>query len=157
MKFTRSLVATFAVLLLAAPAFAARVDGTSVLYVGGSIAQPPEGRLGRLDITVTDALVFDYAGGTLSIPYGSMQRFEYTVPLARRLGGLATVAVVLVKYRQRRHIIEVQFRDSSGATQVMVFEVSKDRAKPVVAVLNAKVPRPAPQAAQPGRSPNGNK
>ena len=57
-----------------------------------------------------------------------MQRFQYTQPLARRLGVAATIAVGIVKHRQRRHVVEVYFRDTAGANQVGVFEVSKERA-----------------------------
>jgi hypothetical protein len=98
-------------------------------------------------MTVTDQLVFEHSGGTLAIPYASMQRFEYTVPLARRLGAVTTLAVVLVKHRQRRHLVELHFRDQTGTNQTVVFEVSKKQAKPIVAVLSGKVPRPAPRPA----------
>ena len=65
----------------------------------------------------------------------------------------ATIAVVLVKHRQRRHVIELFFQDTNGVSQVAMFELSKDRAAPVVAVLNARVPpRPAPARAS---GPNG--
>ena len=154
MRLTTSLVAALAV-LAPALAHASGVEGTDVLYVGGSIPQLHAGQHGRLNTTLTDALVFEHSGGTFAIPYASMQRFEYTVPLARRMGALATFAVVLVRYRQRRHVVELNFRDQSGANQAAVFEVSKEQAKPVVAVLTARVPRPATQGAvQPVRPPS---
>jgi hypothetical protein len=147
MRLRTSLVAAHVALALAWPAHASAVEGTGVRYVGGSIPQLSAGQQGRLNTTVADTLVFEHSGGTLAIPYASMQRFEYTVPLARRLGAIPTLAVVLVKHRQRRHLVELHFRDQGGTNQVVVFEVSKEQAKSVVAVLSAKVPRPAPQKA----------
>jgi hypothetical protein len=67
-----------------------------------------------------------------------MQRYQYTQRLARKLGVAPTIAVGIIKRRQRRHMVEVYFRDESGVNQVAVFEVSKDRAAPVIAVLNAR-------------------
>jgi hypothetical protein len=139
----RAIVVALLALGLAAPAAASGVEGSDVLYVGGTIHNVKEGTVGRLDTTVAQALVFEYGGNRLEIPYSSMQRFQYTQKLARRLGVVATVAVVMVKHRQRRHFIEVYFRDAAGVSQVAVFEVAKDRAAPTVAVLNARVARAA--------------
>jgi hypothetical protein len=50
----------------------------------------------------------------------------------------ATTAVVLGKHRQRCHVIELYFR-LDDTSQVAMFEISRARAAPVVAVLNARV------------------
>jgi hypothetical protein len=134
------MLAALVTLSLAAPALAAGVEGTAVMYVGGTVPNVTEGQIGRLDTTVDRSLVFEYGSSRVEIPYASMQRYQYTQRLARRLGVAPTIAVGIVKRRQRRHIVEVYFRDASGVNQVAVFEVSKDRAAPVVAVLNARAP-----------------
>jgi hypothetical protein len=154
MRTIGSFVIAISVAASAVPVFASGVEGMEALYVGGSVPQLTAGQRGRLNTTGPDALVFEYAGGTHAIPYASMQRFEYTVPLAKRLGAIPTLAMVLVRYRQRRHLVELQFRDAGGVTQAAVFEVSKDQARPVVAVLAARVPRPVPQTVQPARPPS---
>jgi len=136
-------------LSLTVPALAAAIEGSDVMYIGGSVAGVKEGTLGRLDVTANNALLFNHGDSRVEIPYASIQRFQYTQKLARRLGVAATVAVVLVKHRQRRHVVELYFQDGTGVNQVAMFELSKERAAPVVAVLNARVtPRPVPARAK---------
>jgi hypothetical protein len=139
----KRLLTALLILSLAVPAFASGVEGADVKYVSGTIASMMEGVVGRLDTAAGNALVFEHGGSRLEIAYASIQRFQYTQPLARRLGVAATIAVGVVKRRQRRHVVEVYFRDTAGVNQVAIFEVSKDRAGSVVAVLNARVSRPA--------------
>jgi hypothetical protein len=146
MRLTTSPVAVLLMLAIVAPAHAKGVEGTEVRYVGGSMPGLRAGQQGLLNLTMPDQLLFEHAGGTFAIPYASMQRFVYTAPLARRMGVIPTIAVVLVKHRQRRHLVELHFRDQAGTNHSIVFEVSKQQAKPVVAVLSARVPRPAPQS-----------
>ena len=140
----KAMLAAFLILSLAAPTLASEVEGTHVMYIGGTVSTLKEGIEGRLDTTVNHALVFEQGDSRIEIPYASIQRFQYTQKLARRLGVAATIAVVLVKHRQRRHVVELYFSDAAGVNQVALFELSKDRAGLVVAVLNARVPRPAP-------------
>lgn len=139
----KRLLTALLILSLAVPAFASGVEGADVKYVSGTIASMMEGVVGRLDTAAGNALVFEHGGSRLEIAYASIQRFQYTQPLARRLGVAATIAVGVVKRRQRRHVVEVYFRDTAGVNQVAIFEVSKDRAGSIVAVLNARVSRPA--------------
>ena len=134
----RVMLAALVTLVLASPALAGGVEGTAVMYVGGTVQNVTEGQVGRLDTTVDRSLVFEYGSSRLEIPYASMQRYQYTQRLARKLGVAPTIAVGIIKRRQRRHMVEVYFRDESGVNQVAVFEVSKDRAAPVIAVLNAR-------------------
>jgi hypothetical protein len=128
------LATTFAV-----PAFASGVEGMEVRYLGGTIAGLADGQIGRFNTAAADALVFEHAGGTVAIPYASIQRYQYTQPLARRLGIAATIAVTMVKRRQRLHVIDVYYRDPAGVNQVATFELSKDRGRAVSIVLGARV------------------
>ena len=145
----RAMLVVLLTLSLTVPALAAAIEGSDVMYIGGSVAGVKEGTLGRLDVTANNALLFNHGDSRVEIPYASIQRFQYTQKLARRLGVAATVAVVLVKHRQRRHVVELYFQDGTGVNQVAMFELSKERVAPVVAVLNARVtPRPVPARAK---------
>ena len=145
----RAMLVVLLTLSLTVPALAAAIEGSDVMYIGGSVAGVKEGTVGRLDVTANNALLFNHGDSRVEIPYASIQRFQYTQKLARRLGVAATVAVVLVKHRQRRHVVELYFQDGTGVNQVAMFELSKERAAPVVAVLNARVtPRPVPARAK---------
>lgn len=144
----RTIFAMLIVLTLAAPAFPAVVEGSQVMYVGGTIAGLKEGAIGRLDLTQEKGLVFEASGARCEIPYAQISSHSYTRKLARRMGAIATVAVVLVKRRQRRHFIEVNFRSEDGTAQVAIFEISKDAVQTVTAVLEARAPNrnPGPRA-----------
>lgn len=142
----RTAIVIVVALALAAPAFsepgrAAAVEGQQVMYVGGTIGDLQEGALGRFDLSREKGLVFEAAGMRTEIPYAQITSHTYTEKLARRLGVVATIAVVLVKRRQRRHFIEINFRSDDGTPQVAVFEISKDAVQTVTAVLNARAPR----------------
>ena len=144
----RAMLVVLLTLSLTVPTLAAAIEGSDVMYIGGSVAGVKEGTIGRLNITANHALVFEAGDSRVEIPYASLQRFQYTQKLARRLGVAATVAVALVKHRQRRHVVELYFQDGTGVNQVAMFELSKERAAPVVAVLTARVPpRPVPARA----------
>jgi hypothetical protein len=133
-------------LVVVVPAHAAIVEGSQVMYVGGSIPALPLGTMGTLNTQRTDALVFEYSGGKLEIPYQGIQSFQYSERLARRMGVLPTIAVGLFKRRQRRHFFEVSFRGADGASQAVLLEVSKDMAQAVNVVLLARSPRPCRRA-----------
>jgi hypothetical protein len=138
----RTALALLVALTLAAPAFATSVvEGQQVMYVGGTVAGLKEGTMGRLDLSMEKGLVFEAAGARYEIPYAQMTSHNYTRKLARRMGVVATVVVVLVKRRQRRHFIEVNYRSDDGTPQVAVFEISKDAVQTVTAVLNARAPQ----------------
>ena len=142
----RTTIALLLTLALAAPAFAAPartsvVEGQQVMYVGGTVTSLKEGTMGRLNLTLEKGLVFEADGARYEIPYAQITSHRYTEQLARRLGVVATIAVVLLKRRQRRHFVEINFRSDDGTPQVAIFEISKDAVQTVTAVLNARAPR----------------
>jgi hypothetical protein len=130
--------------VLAGPAGGSVVEGEQVRYIGGSIAGVKENTIGRFDTSQSIALAFEFSEGNAEIPYKLIRAFQYEEKLARRLGVVATIAVALVKHRQRRHIIKISYFDREGIPQAAVFEVSKDKATAVVAVLEARAPKPCP-------------
>jgi hypothetical protein len=136
----RIAIAVVVTLTLAAPAFPAIVEGSQVMYVGGTVTGLKEGAMGRLDLTLEKGLVFEASGARCEIPYAQISSHNYTRKLARRLGAVATVAVVLIKRRQRRHFVEINYRSDDGTPQVAIFEISKDAVQTVTAVLNARAP-----------------
>jgi hypothetical protein len=127
-----------------APPSSGYVHGDEVIYLGGSFPGVKDGTLGKLNTGSDLALVFEHAGGKAEIPYKLIRSFQYQEKLARRLGAVLTVAVVLLKHRRRRHIIQIAYYDREGESRAAVFEVSKDKALPVVAVLEARSPKPCP-------------
>ncbi len=140
----RTTIAMLVALTLAAPAFPSIVEGNQVMYVGGTITGLQVGARGRLDLTQNKSLVFEAAGARCEIPYAQISSHNYTKKLAHRMGVIATVAVVLVKRRQRRHFITVNFSGEDGTSQVAIFEVSKDAVQTITAVLDARIAKRGP-------------
>lgn len=120
---------------------AALVEGDQVMYAGGTIPNLREGAIGHLDTTSETVLTFEASGTKLVIPYAKMDSFEYKEELARHLGVVATIVVVMAKHRQRRHFFRISFHDDHDVPQVAVLEVSKEMPRSLKAVLQARAPK----------------
>lgn len=141
MKKTLAAILLFA---MAIPAFALEED--EVMYTGGTVSSLKEGTVGRFDTTSQSGLIFETSGNKLLIPYDKVQSYQYKRQLARHYGALLTVAIVMFKYRQRRHFLQVNYLEDNGKAQVAVFEIPKTMPQTLMAVLEAR----APQGCKPG-------
>jgi hypothetical protein len=126
------------VLICCLPALAVQ-DG-QVMYTGGTVPGLNSGTVGRLDMVSETALLFDYAGSRLAIPYAAIDSFEYSQEATRHLGALPEVFIGLVLQEQYRHFFRISYRDDNGAMQVAVFEVSKRMPRSLNAVLRGRAP-----------------
>lgn len=132
------------------------VDLGQAAYIGGTLTNIKAETMGKLDTTQEKFLAFNHEGGRAVIPYDKIESWKYDEVLARHLGVIATTVVVLLKHRQRRHMLQVQFKDDSGVTQSAVFEVAKEQPRVVVAVLQARVKACSITAASWPSDPLGN-
>lgn len=123
----------FCFLILAVPALA--VEGSQVMYVGGSATGVVAGTIGNLDMTSETVLIFQSAAGKIEIPYAAIQSFEYSSEVSRHLGVMPAIAVSLLKMRQHRHFFRVSYRDQGDIAQVVIFEVPKGMPRTLKAVL----------------------
>lgn len=127
------------ILIASVPSFA--LNGANVKYEGGTAAVISAGAIGRLDTTSNTSLIFQSAGRKIEIPYASIESYQYTCEVARRLGFLPTIAVGLFKLRQRRHFLRITYRDGGAgdnAAQVAVFEVPKQVPRTLQPILDAR-------------------
>ena len=131
----------FWLLLFSCRAFA--IDEGDTKYVGGTAAGFSGGTIGKLDTTGDTALVFESAGKKISISYASIDSHEYSQVVTRHLGVLPAIIVALVKARQHRHYVRISYRDSNTTAQVAVFEIPKDKARSLQAILDARSLRSA--------------
>jgi len=134
----RKLVAFCLLVVLSLPV--AAVDGQHVKYVGGTAPGLKAGIVGRLDTTSETSLTFEYAGNRLTIPYASIESFDYSKEVARHLGVLPAIAVALVRIRQRRHFFRISYRGPNDVAQVAIFELPKHLPRTLQAVLDARSP-----------------
>ena len=128
------LIASF---LLGPCAFAA-VRGKDVMYVGGTIANLPEGTVGGLDTTQVKALVFESLKGKFEIPYANVTSLEYGQKAGRRLGVALTLTIWALFSKMRKHFLTVGFTDENDKPQGIVLELPKGTAKTIITVIEAR-------------------
>ena len=138
-RMFRNLVVTLLTLTFTLPMFA-YVEGDQVEYIGGSVSTPTPGTIGRLDMGNDKEFRFIGGTATISIAYDKIDSYKYTEDLAHHMGVLPTVAIVMFKYRQRRHYFRISYRDENDRPQSIVLEVPKTMPKAVSAVLETRVP-----------------
>jgi hypothetical protein len=127
--------------LLLMPLATSAVEGGQVMYVGGTVQTLTGGVSGRLDASSQRVLNFEYSGGKLAIPFEMIDSYEYSQRVARHLGVLPAIAVGLVKRRQRRHFFRISYHDDSKTSQVVIFEVSKEMPRTLLAILQERAPQ----------------
>ena len=99
------------------------------------------GVIGRLDTTSETSLIFEQAGNKVSIPYASIESYEYSKDVTRHLGVLPAIAVGLMKMRRHSHFFRITYRDTgSTVQQIVVFEVPKHMPPTLQAILEARAP-----------------
>jgi hypothetical protein len=120
---------------------AAALDDGHVRYLGGTAPGVAAGAVGRLDTTSETCLTFEQAGNKVSIPYTSIDSYEYSKEVTRHLGVLPAVAVALMKMRRHSHFFRITYRDpGSTVQQIVVFEVPKHMPPTLQAILEARAP-----------------
>jgi hypothetical protein len=134
------LVATFLMLSFALPMFAF-VEDDQVQYIGGTIGTIAAGTVGKLDTVNEKELRFIAGASVISMPYAKIDSYQYTEEVAHHLGVLPTLAIVMIKYRQRRHYFRISYRDENDKPQSVVLEVAKEMPKAISAVLESRVPK----------------
>ena len=133
------LIAAMCVAAMAVPALA--VEGSNVVYTGGTISELKEGMAGKLDMTSETALLFVYSGGKLEIPYSRIESGKYTQEVAVHLGVAPAIAVGLVKKRRQKHFVRITFKDAENRHQVVMFEVPKNMPKILMPALAERAPQ----------------
>lgn len=118
------------------------VEGSDVRYAGGSTSSIKLDAIGKLELSSPTDLIYVASGAKVAVPYAAITSFYYTEKVAHHLGVLPAIAVGLVKARRQRHILHIAYRDSGGALQTLVLEVSKDAQSAVRTTIEARIPQP---------------
>src|SRR5204863_454070 len=92
----------------------------------------------KLDLTSETAMQFDSAKGKFSIPYASIDSYEYTQELTHHLGALPAIGVGLTRTRKHRHYFRIVYHDENNVSQIVVIEVPKHMPPVLQAVLKAR-------------------
>ena len=139
----------FCVLVLCTAAMA--VEDGDVIYAGGTIAAVAPGSTGQINTAARDALIFEGKGNRFEIPYAAISSFEISQDVARHLGVLPAIGTGLLRHRQRRHFLRIEFQPANATPHVVIFEVPKYMPKVLQAVLETRAPQACGAAPMCGR------
>jgi hypothetical protein len=115
-------------------------DAPDAAYVGGTVPGIKEGATGSLDMTPATELKFRAGSAEASIPYAEITKVEYREQNRFRLGVAATVVVGIVKARAKVHTVTITWTNDQHTKNVATLELSKERARTLLDVLNARAP-----------------
>ena len=135
----RRAISLFVILAILAETVAfAKVTGKEVMYVGGTVANLPEGAIGDIDTKNEKALVFTSKQGKFEIPYENVTSLEYGQKAGRRLGVAVTLTLWALLSKKRKHFLTIGFNDANDKPQGVVLEIPKGTAKATITIIEAR-------------------
>jgi len=141
--------------LVTAPLRAGHATGSRVEYVGGTIAEIPQGCDGEAQTTDDTYFVFVSHKASWRIPYDRIDELEYGEKVDRRYLAAVFVSPLFLLSKRRQHFLTVGYTDDDGHQQAMVFRVSKSDIRTVLVTLEARTGRKVdfqdPEARQSGK------
>jgi hypothetical protein len=123
---------------LFALAVTAGEPGFRAQFVGGTLSSIPAKTNAHLDLTGSDAMVFRSGGTELRIVYQKINALEYGQAVNRRIAEAVLLSPIFLLSKSRKHFVTVEYVDSGGKQQALVFRVEKGDIRPVLAALEAR-------------------
>jgi hypothetical protein len=128
--------------LLASVAFLPARDPAARAYLTGSTIPDFPTRCDlRIDLTGDDEALFITRGLTLHVPYDKVNTVEYGQHVSRRYAEAILISPLMLLSKSRKHFVTVGYTDPKGRQQALVFQVSKNDVRAVLAELEAKTGR----------------
>lgn len=115
--------------------------GGRVEYVGGTIAQIPQGCGGRAQITDDVYFVFYSHKASWRVPYDRIDVLEYGQKVDRRYLAALLISPLFLLSKHRDHFLTVGYTDDDGKHQAMVFRVDKSDVRVILVGLEARTGR----------------
>jgi hypothetical protein len=110
-----------------------------VRFMGGTVGSVPEKTEGRVDVTDPTNMVFTgEKGGTVQIPWQTVQAIEYGQRVSRRWKTAIFLTPWALFSKGRKHMVTITYKDAAGTDQAAVFEFGKDVYRTALAALKAK-------------------
>ncbi|HSM77618.1 MAG TPA: hypothetical protein VLT57_08335 [Bryobacteraceae bacterium] len=120
---------------------AAGGTGSRVEYVGGTIAQIPQGCGGHAQITDDEYFVFYSRKASWRVPYDRIDLLEYGLKVDRRYVAAVLISPLFLLSRRRDHFLTIGYTDDDGRRQAMVFRVDKSDIRTILVGLEARTGR----------------
>jgi hypothetical protein len=135
---TRIVVLAIVVSVLVQPLEA--VDGKKAMYVGGTRTDIKETAEGLFDVSSETEVAFtpDKTRIRHTIAYSEVQELEYGQHAGRRVAVALLVSPIAIFSKKRRHYLTINFKDSAGKDQAVVFELGKDIVRTTLSILEAR-------------------
>jgi hypothetical protein len=128
-------------LLIGALALTAAEPGVKAQFMGGTLAGVSAKSSARLDLTGAEALAFRSGQTELRIPFQKINTLEYGQTVSRRYAAAVLISPVLLLSKARKHFVTIEYLDSAGRQQALVFRVEKGDIRWVLASLEARTGR----------------
>jgi hypothetical protein len=110
-------------------------------YVGGTIAQIPDGCSGTIAAMDEQFFVFYSKGASWRVPYDKINLVEYGQKVDRRYIAAVLVSPLFLLAKKKEHFLTVGYSDGENRQQAMVFKVSKDDIRMLLVSLEARTGR----------------
>jgi hypothetical protein len=110
-------------------------------YVGGTIAQIPEGCSGSIAAMDEQFFVFYSKGASWRVPYDKINLLEYGQKVDRRYLAAVLVSPLFLLAKKKEHFLTVGYSDGENRQQAMVFKVGKDDIRMLLVSLEARTGR----------------
>lgn len=127
-------------ILLSVPVVAASRGGRAD-YIGGTIAEIPDGCSGQLDSVDELYFVFYSKGASWRISYEQINLIEYGQKVDRRYLAAIVISPLFLLSKKRQHFLTLGYTDEDGRQQAMVFKVNKDDIRFLLVSLEARTGR----------------
>ena len=134
----RRILALTLVLTLGFSSVALAVGGDKAQYIGGTISAIKDKSEGTLATKSDTEIVFTAKGGTVTIPYASVESLEYGQKAGRRIGVAIMVSPLALFSKKRNHFLIISYKDAAGKDQSGVFELGKDIVRTTLTILKTR-------------------
>jgi hypothetical protein len=110
-------------------------------YVGGTIAQIPDGCSGLVTAVDEQYFVFYSRKASWRVPYDKINLIEYGQKVDRRYVAAVLLSPLFLLAKKRSHFLTVGYYDEENRQQAMVFRVGKDDIRMMLVSLEARTGR----------------
>ncbi|HUA20014.1 MAG TPA: hypothetical protein VMB25_14800 [Bryobacteraceae bacterium] len=119
----------------------AGVRGGHAEYIGGTIAQIPDGCQGTIQAVDDQYFVFYSKHASWRVPYSQINLLEYGQKVDRRYIAAVIISPLFLLAKKRQHFLTVGYTDEDNRQQAMVFKVDKEDIRMLLVSLEARTGR----------------